>query len=139
MTPPLVSAAALEPRLLPGTTRSSRAPNLTPARPAAVIVPPTVLYLVTIAATTLVHAFLTHAPSVWTLLRAGALAAIQLPALYAVRAIVEGRSGQRLVWLLVPPAAALLACSLDVALPGERLHSVTLSVISEPTRNVALP
>ncbi|MDJ0975191.1 MAG: exopolysaccharide biosynthesis polyprenyl glycosylphosphotransferase [Planctomycetota bacterium] len=129
MTPSLVTSTALEPRLLPGTTRSSRAPNLSPARPAAVIVPPTVLYVVTIAATTLMHAWLVGDPSVWTLLRAGTLAAIQLPALYAVRAIVEGRGRPQHVFLLVPPAAALLAITLDVLLPGELLHPLTLAVI----------
>lgn len=129
MTPPSVAAAALGPRVLPVRTRIRHAHDLNPARPAAVIVPPLVLYLLTIAATTGVHALLTPSPSVWTLLRAGALAAIQLPLVYVVRAMVEGRASPRLGWVLVPTAGALIAIALDFALPGSLLHPVTLAVI----------
>lgn len=129
MTPPTVTAAALEPRVLRRRVRGPRPTRLYPVRPAAVIVPPTVLYLLTIAATTAVHALLTPSPSVWTLLRAGTLAAIQLPLLYVLRAIVESRAGPRVGWLIIPPAAAFLTILLDVALPGALLHPITLGVI----------
>lgn len=129
MTPPTVTATALKPRITPLRSRIRHAGDLNPARPAAVIVPPMVLYLVTIAATTGVHALLTPSPSIWTLLRAGALAAIQLPAIYVVRAVVEGRGGGRLGWVFVPTAGALLAILLDLALPGALLHPITLAVI----------
>ncbi len=132
MTPPSATAAALRVPVQRSEPVSQPRVALSPAHPAAVIIPPVVLYLVTIAVATMVHGLtvsLTYTPSVWTLLRAGTLAALQLPALYVVRAAAEGAGGRRLAQALVPAMGAVLVVALDALLPGEFLHPATLFVI----------
>jgi len=132
VTPPSATAAALRiPVQRPGPSGRPQIP-LSPAHPAAVIVPPVLLYLATILVATIVHgatASLTYTPSVWTILRAGTLAAFQLPALYILRAAAEGTGSKRIAQAMVPTLGAVLAVALDALLPGEFLHPATLFII----------
>jgi len=101
---------------------------LCPAVPAAVIVPPAVAYLLSIALVTGVHALLTNAPSGWTLLRAGTLAALLYPILYCVRVIHRTRGGKAGAFLL-PASATVVALLLDWILPGWHLHPITMATL----------
>ena len=135
MTPPPTTTLATpvlrsppRPSALPGAGRSRR--PLSPAKPEAVLIPPVVVYLLTIAATLVLHALLIPEPSVLTFLRVATLVALHIPALFAVRMIALGMGGSRLVAGVVPTYSALLVVLLDTLLPGHFLHAGTWALVA---------
>ena len=128
MNPPPATAPALRPQLIPAPRLPLRE-RLDPARPAAVLVPPVIIYILFVASVVALHALLTEAPSIWTLLRVGTFALVQLPLVYIARTIVEARRGARTARWLVPLVAAASALALDWILPGELLHPITLGTV----------
>ncbi len=129
MSPPSAATPSMRPRVFTTRARRPGVNRLDPARPAAVIVPPITMYFALILITTILHGSLTSSPSILTLLRVAVLAAIQLPLLYGIRAVVESRGGTRWARVLLPIAAAILVLILDTLVPGERLHAMTLGVL----------
>ncbi len=138
MTPPptlrATSPAAVPPGPAPAALRRAGEPgagappgaHLTPAHPAAVIVPPTSAYLAYIVGVAALESAFTG--EFWFLhsVRGVALAALMLPAVYAVRTLLRSRFPRAVA---LPLSAALAAAALlgfDLVLPGERLHLWTL-------------
>jgi len=117
---PLTPAPWLEPE--------PQASVLCPAVPAAIIVPPTVVYLVAVGIVT-AFARLT-APSLagWSFLRPGVLVTLIFPLVYCVRVVVTTRR-DRLSPVLVPVAATLLALLFAWVLPGVPSHPLTLGAL----------
>lgn len=137
MTPPPpapkleASAEAALARARRVTEREQRArlrPQLNPAKPVAVILPPLVLYLYAIGATVFTRAMVGDAGAA-TLFRAGLIAAILLPMLYFVRAAVENLDTGRLAPLLLPALASILVLALDALVPGRSMGWVTQLVL----------
>lgn len=132
--PPPAAVAARElrapprPTALPGAERARR--PLSPAKPEAVLIPPVVVYLLTIAATLALHALLIPEPSVLTFLRLTTLVAAHIPILFAVRMIALGAGGRRAVAAGVPTASVVLVVLMDVMLPGHFLHPGTWALVA---------
>ena len=104
--------------------------QLAPARPAAVLIPPVVVYVVAVAATLGVHALLIYEASVLTFLRLGTLVALHVPMLFVVRSIAIGLGGKRIERAVVPAFSVVVAVALDSLIPGHPLHFWTLALVS---------
>ncbi len=131
MTPPPPSSAvatrapAAAPRSAPTPVARRIQRPLSPAKPEAVLIPPVIVYLLTIAATLGLHALLIPEPSVLTFLRLATLVALHIPVLYALRMIALGAGGRVAMGAVAPTASALLVVLLDAILPGRFLHAGT--------------
>jgi exopolysaccharide biosynthesis polyprenyl glycosylphosphotransferase len=122
-------AAAAHPLGAAARARARTGPvlPLTPARPAAVIVPPAVVYVLYLASVVALESLFTG--DFWFLhsVRGMTQAAMLLPVVYAFRTFLQGRVSKRASRLLTPPLSALVLWSMDLVLPGERLHLWTLA------------
>ena len=94
------------------------------------LIPPTVVWIVAVAATLGVHAVLIYEASVLTFLRLGALVALHVPMLFVVRSIATGVGGKRLEQAVVPAFAVIGAVALDALIPGHPLHLWTLALVA---------
>lgn len=134
MTAPTLTRGAGAPPAPPAATgarvRPQDAParHLTPARPAAVIVPPVVAYLAYVLGVAALENLLTGDVFLFHSLRGVTLAALLLPAVYAVRTLLHGRRGPVAAWLGTPVLSAAVLWLLDALLPGEALHLGTLGL-----------
>ncbi len=119
------------PRAAP--VRPSAAPPLrrplTPAVPAATLVPPVAVYLGAIGAVAVLHAAsIPGEAGALTVLRAATLVAVLIPLGYLLRAVLEGVGGQRLLEIALPAGTAVLAVAVDGLLPGWWVQPTTLGL-----------
>lgn len=100
--------------------------HLTPARPAAVIVPPLLAYVLYVVGLAALESAFTG--EFWFLhsVRGVTLGALMLPAVYAFRTLLGTRAAPRLAALGTALLAALTLALFDRVLPGEGLHLLTL-------------
>ena len=111
---------------------------MSPARPAAVLIPPVVVYLASIGVVALLHGLLVSELSVLTLIRAMFIVAATIPTLYVIRSILMGLRGQRWCDALLPIAASVIIVLLDLIVPGFMLNwqtavlVFTLSLVAGP-------
>lgn len=105
-----------------------RQQHLTPARPAAVIVPPALAYVLYVVGLAALESAFTG--EFWFLhsVRGVTLAALMLPTVYALRTLLKARLGRVRAFLGTALLAAGALGLFDVVLPGERLHRCTLGV-----------
>jgi exopolysaccharide biosynthesis polyprenyl glycosylphosphotransferase len=134
MTPPptaeaATAAPAVSTRRAVVVAPPPRVPRLTPARPAAVIVPPVAAYVGAIGAAAALESLFTGELWFFHSVRAVLLTMVALPAAYALRTMAGARGGPRLVRLVVPPASAIFVLGLDAALPGVGLHLWSLLAV----------
>lgn len=102
---------------------------LTPAVPAATLVPPVAVYLGAIVSVTFLHGLsIPGQPGALTLLRAATLVAVLIPVGYLLRAVIEGIGGDRLLQIALPSATAILTVAVDGLLPGWWVHPTTLGL-----------
>jgi exopolysaccharide biosynthesis polyprenyl glycosylphosphotransferase len=112
----------------PAPAPGAPARRLTPARPAAVIVPPVVVYAAFVLGVAGLENHFIDAFWLFHSLRGVTLAALLLPVVYAFRTLLRGRLGKRASSIGTPLLAGLALLALDVLLPGEGMHVWTLAI-----------
>ncbi len=131
MTPPPVTTVPAIRRPLvpvPWLEPEPQAAVLCPAIPAAIIVPPTVVFLTAVAIVTAAARLMTPGLAGWALARPGVLVTLIFPLVYCVRVVVNTRR-DRLSPVLVPVTATVLALFFAWVLPGTPSHPLTLGAL----------